>query len=462
MTSEKIKLPSAVKAILETLQENGHEAVAVGGCIRDQVLGRPVHDWDIGTSALPEEVIQIFGANNTIPTGLQHGTVTVKKDGELFEVTTYRCDGDYSDGRHPDSVQYVRTIEEDLARRDFTINAMAYNESRGLIDPYDGRHDCEKGIIRAVGEPDARFTEDALRILRAVRFAAVLGFAVESTTKAAMQRHLDKLQNISRERIGAELYKTVTAPHAAEALQTGQGAVIRYICPELDACYGCAQNNRYHYLDVFGHTMQALANAEHYHRFPDEWADGYVRMALLLHDIGKPDSKTTDENGYDHFYGHASVSAQKAEQVLRRLRYSNAFVGTVVELVAAHDVEFVPTKACARRLLNKFGVDQLQRLLKLRECDNRAHTLEAWARFESNAVPFAAVLQQVLDEESAFSLKDLAINGKDLIAAGYKPGPQMGKLLNSLLDAVITEQCKNDPVDLFAYLDRCEAEENMA
>lgn len=199
-----------------------------------------------------------------------------------------------------------------------------------------------------------------------------------------------------------------------------------------------------------------------YHRFPDEWADGYVRMALLLHDIGKPDSKTTDENGYDHFYSHASVSAQKAEQVLRRLRYSNAFVGTVVELVAAHDVEFVPTKACARRLLNKFGVDQLHRLLKLRECDNRAHTLEAWARFETKTVPFAAVLQQVLDEESAFSLKDLAINGKDLIAAGYKPGPQMGELLNSLLDAVITEQCKNDPVDLFAYLNRCETEENMA
>lgn len=455
-----IQIPAAAASLLHTLQKAGYEAYVVGGCIRDSILDRPVHDWDISTNATPQEVIAVFGEENTIPTGLQHGTVTVKKDGDLYEVTTFRADGEYTDGRHPDTVVFLNTIEEDLARRDFTINAMAYNESRGLVDPFGGCRDCQGQLIRAVGNPDDRFTEDALRILRAIRFSATLGFSIEADTKKAMSRHLDKLQNISKERIGSELYKTVTAPCAALALQTDNGAVIRYICPELDACYGCEQNNRYHYLDVYNHTMMALANAECYHRFPDEWADGYVRMALLLHDIGKPESKTTDENGYDHFYGHAEISAQKAEEVLRRFRYSNSFIDTVVSLIRAHDVEFTPTKPCARRMLNKFGVEQLHRLLKLRECDNRAHTLDAWAKFENKTVPFATVLQQVLDEESAFSLKDLAVNGHDLIAAGYKPGPQMGKLLNSLLDAVITEQCKNDPVDLFAYLDRCEAEAN--
>lgn len=447
-----IKIPSSARFVLNRLESAGFQAFIVGGCVRDSVLGKQPHDWDICTDALPEQVIEVFGEANTIPTGIKHGTVSVKCDGALYEVTTFRVDGEYHDGRHPDNVTFVRSLQDDLARRDFTINAMAYNESRGLVDPFGGCQDCQKQLIRAVGNPDDRFTEDALRILRAIRFSAVLGFSIEADTKKAMSRHLDKLQNISKERIGSELYKTVTAPCAALALQTDNGAVIRYICPELDACYGCEQNNRYHYLDVYNHTMMALANAECCHRFPDEWADGYVRMALLLHDIGKPESKTTDENGYDHFYGHAEISAQKAEEVLRRFRYSNSFIDTVVSLIRAHDVEFTPTKPCARRMFNKFGAEQLHRLLKLRECDNRAHTPDAWAKFENKTIPFAAVLQQVLDEESAFSLKDLAINGHDLIAAGYKPGPQMGKLLNSLLDAVITEQCKNDPVDLFAYL----------
>lgn len=449
-----IKIPSSTRFVLNRLEDAGFQAFIVGGCVRDSVLGKQPHDWDICTDALPERVIEIFGRDKTIPTGIKHGTVSVKCDGELYEVTTFRVDGEYHDGRHPDNVTFVRSLQDDLARRDFTINAMAYSESRGLVDPFGGRHDCEEKVIRAVGDPNARFTEDALRILRAVRFSAVLGFSIEDNTKKAMRWNLDKLQNVSRERIGSELYKTVTAHYAAQALQTDNGAVIRYICPELDVCYGCEQNNRYHYLSVFSHIMLALSNAEHYHQFPDEWADGYVRMALLLHDIGKPESKSTDENGYDHFYGHAEISAQKAEEVLRRFRYSNFFVDTVVSLIRAHDVEFAPTKTCARRMLNKFGTEQLHRLLKLRECDNRAHTVDAWAKFENKTVPFADVLQQVLDEESAFSFKDLAINGHDIIKMGYKEGPEIGEILRALLDAVIADTCENTKEALTEYVKR--------
>ena len=447
-----IDIPASALFVLKRMESAGFQSYIVGGCVRDSVLGKQPHDWDICTDALPENVVELFGVANTIPTGIKHGTVSVKCDGNLYEVTTFRVDGEYHDGRHPDNVTFVRSLQDDLARRDFTINAMAYNESRGLVDPFGGYRDCEEKMIRAVGDPDARFTEDALRILRAVRFSAVLGFSIENNTKKAMRRNLDKLQNVSRERIGNELYKTVTAPYAARALQMDEGAVIRYVCPELDACYGCEQNNRYHYMGVFSHTMKALENAETCHRFPDSWADGYVRMALLLHDIGKPATKTTDEDGHDHFYGHSHVSADMALNVLKRYRYSNEFVDTVVGLIDAHAIVFTPTKATARRMLNKFGVEQLHRLLKLRECDNRAHTSLAFERFEIKTVPFETILQQVLDEDSAFSIKDLTVNGHDIIKMGYKEGPEIGNILKALLDAVITDTCENTKEALTEYI----------
>ena len=263
-----------------------------------------------------------------------------------------------------------------------------------------------------------------------------------------MGREISGLSKIAHERIGSEILQIVTAPYAKQALEAHNGMVIRYVIPELEMCYGVEQNNRYHHEDVFYHILSALGNAETCHQFPDEWADPCVRMALLLHDIGKPDAKTTDENGFDHFYGHAKISAEKAKKVLSRLRCGNEFLNTVVELIANHDAEFVPTKPCARRFLNKLGVVQLHRLLKLRECDNRAHTSAAWVKFNNQTVPFAEVLQQVLDEESAFKLKDLAINGKDLIAAGYKPGKDMGRVLDALLEEVINEQIQNDKATL--------------
>lgn len=442
------QISDSAKEILDCLNASKFQAYIVGGCVRDSLMGKAPHDWDICTDAFPEDVIRIFGEENTIPTGIQHGTVTVKTPAGMCEVTTFRMDGEYLDKRRPESVSFVRELREDLARRDFAINAMAYNPKEGLIDLFGGKEDLENKVIRAVGGPRKRFQEDALRILRAVRFSAKLGFAIEPDTYEAMGREISGLSKIAHERIGSEILQIVTAPYAKQALEAHNGMVIRYVIPELEMCYGVEQNNRYHHEDVFYHILSALGNAETCHQFPDEWADPCVRMALLLHDIGKPDAKATDENGFDHFYGHAKISAEKAKKVLSRLRCGNEFLNTVVELIANHDAEFVPTKPCARRFLNKLGVVQLHRLLKLRECDNRAHTSAAWVKFNNQTVPFAEVLQQVLDEESAFKLKDLAINGKDLIAAGYKPGKDMGRVLDALLEEVINEQIQNDKATL--------------
>lgn len=450
----KINIPVGAAEILARLQENGEKAYVVGGCVRDSMMGRAPHDWDICTSAKPERVKKILQGYRIIDTGLKHGTVTVlNEEGETYEVTTFRIDGWYTDGRRPDSVIFVRRVSEDLERRDFTINAMAYNDVEGLIDPFGGVDDIGHGCIRCVGNPGTRFYEDALRILRAVRFSAQLGFSIARETADTMRRTMDQLGHISAERIGSEFKKVVCAPYATYAICESKPILCKII-PELAPLIGCQQNNKYHKADVFGHTMEALHNAETCDRFPKEWADEYVRIALFFHDFGKPDSKTTDEAGYDHFYGHAPVSAEIAEQVMRRLRFSNQEIETITELIANHDVEFSPTKACARRMLNKFGYDQLKRLLKIRECDNRSHAEAAYQRFEERAVPFAAMLDEVLAEQSAFSLKDLAISGKDIVALGVKPGPIVGELLTEALDAVVEEVVPNEKGALVAFVRR--------
>ena len=387
----------------------------------------------------------IVGEENTIPTGIKHGTVTVKHNRNLFEVTTYRVDGKYSDSRHPDSVRFTPNLNEDLVRRDFTINAMAYNPNGGIVDPYGGMWSLQfDHLIEAVGIKDNRFKEDPLRILRAIRFSATLGFPIEEETYNAMINNLSGLDKVSMERIGSEVMKIVSAPYAYEAIcQCDDGRIFRSIIPELGPELACSQNNKYHYTDVFHHTMDSLKNASTQHTFPDEWADEYVKMALL-HDVGKPISKTTDERGYDHFYGHAKFSAKIAEQILRRLRYSNQFIETVVELISNHDVEFVPTKPCARRLLNRLGVDQVHRLLKLRECDNRAHTQDAFVKFDNMTIPFSKILEEVIQEEGTLKIKNLSINGTDIIHLGCNEGPMIGKTLAHLLDLVVDGSISND------------------
>lgn len=449
------QVPEAVNKILSAFENNGYQAYVVGGCVRDSFLGIAPKDWDIATNALPKTIIDIFGKENTIPTGIKHGTVTVKQDGMVCEVTTFRVDSKYTDSRHPDKVMFVYNIEEDLARRDFTINAMAYNPKFGLIDPFGGQWDLKiHHRIRAVGNPAERFTEDPLRILRALRFSAAFGFSIENKTYNSMVANLKKIHVVSRERVGSELRKIVTGKYASKAMSYDDGRIIRYVIPELDKTFGCAQNNKYHYTDVFHHTMDALKNAETKYFFPKKWADEYVRMALFLHDIGKPSCKTTDDAGNDHFYGHAARSASLAFGIMKRLRFSNKYIDTVVELIKFHDLAFNPTVKCAKVYLNKFGEEQLHRLLKIRECDNQAHTEIAYSRFYSNTAPFAAALEHVIESKDAVSIHDLMIDGRDVISLGLHEGPEIGAVLKALLNEVIEGKTENTRD---ALIDRCKA-----
>ena len=432
--------------VMNVLNHAGYKAYVVGGCVRDALLGRTPHDWDICTNAKPEEIIQLFGEENTIPTGIKHGTVTVKCGSGQYEVTTFRTDGEYSDSRRPDSVTFVDRVEVDLARRDFTINAMAFNEDEGIVDPFGGQNDLQNKIIRCVGSPEERFEEDSLRLLRAIRFAAQLGFEIEPSTAEAIDYLASRVNLTALERVGVEFAKTVDAPFAAQVFRTPIGKrMLMAICPVFMMADGCAQNNKYHCGDVYEHTMMALENSWNCSAFPKSWADTEVRMALLLHDIGKPFVKTTDENGYDHFYQHASVSARFAKHILTRLRYSKKSIDTIVNLVHYHDITFTPSKAAVRRMLNKFGMENTRRLLKIRECDNRAHTELAFPKFEAGAMPFSKLLDEVWEEQSAFSLKHLEINGTTLMTElNLQPGKLVGEILNHLLDAVINDRVIND------------------
>lgn len=451
---QRINVPKIVQSyILDVLVGHGYQAYVVGGCVRDSLLGRVPHDWDICTNALPQAVISIFGKENTLPTGIKHGTVTVCFDeNERYEITTFRTDGKYSDGRHPDNVQFVSELEEDLARRDFTINAMAYSDAAGIIDPFGGRKDLEAKLIRCVGRAEDRFEEDHLRMLRAIRFAAQFGFEIEDETAKAIMDLSSRVHLAAPERIGVEFFKTVTSPYAADVFRSPAGKqMLKVIVPMFREMDGCEQNNRYHCADVFEHTMMALENSWKCNEFPAKWADDEVRMAILLHDTGKPTAKTTDTDGHDHFYGHAAESGKIAEAVLKSLRYSNEFANTVTRLVAYHDVAFTPTKACARRMLNKFGEKDLYRLLKIRECDNRAHAAAALERFAERDLAMPAIIAEVLEEKSAFSLKQLDIDGYVLMSElGLQSGPMVGKVLDHLLEQVINEQTENKRPELLS------------
>lgn len=436
------KIPQEVLTIVSRIESAGFEAYLVGGCVRDILLGKKPKDWDICTSAEPNDIYRIFGQERVRPTGLQHGTVTVvpeQEDASVpaagYEVTTYRVDGKYIDGRHPDGVSFTKNLKEDLARRDFTINAIAYNPKTGVVDPFFGREDLKRKVVRCVGNPVTRFEEDSLRILRALRFSSQLGFSIEEETKGAMYRVMDKMKLLSNERIGKEVFGIVTGPNAAAVIEENKMVFFAAV-PLLQAIDGCQQNNQYHCGTVFEHTMEAMKNIYRCHEFPDEWVDEYVKFALLFHDIGKPVSKMTDVLGHDHFYGHPARSAELTTSALIQLRYSNKFRETVVELVENHAVEFTPSKSCARRLLNRFGEAQLKRLLKIRECDNRAHSRLAYPKFQ-NSLEFYKCLEEVIEEKSAFSLRHLAVNGRDLMENGIESGPRMGAILKKLLNEVM-------------------------
>ena len=434
-------MPLYVQTVLAALEAAGHEAWCVGGCVRDSLLGRTPEDWDVTTSALPEETLALF-RGHAIPTGLRHGTVTVRADHNSVEVTTYRLDGPYRDHRRPEAVTFTRSLEEDLARRDFTVNAMALSLRGELRDPFGGREDLERRVLRCVGEPDRRFGEDALRILRCLRFAASLGFAVDPDTAAAVHRSRDLLGEIAPERIQAELWKLLTGAQAAEVLRAYPD-VIGVFWPEVLPMVGFDQRNVHHCHDVWEHTLHALASS------PPE---AEVRCAVLLHDIGKPRCFTVDEAGVGHFYGHGALSRELADDMLRRLRCSTAFRETVVRLVDWHDRNIPRTDKSIRRALRALGETDLRRLIAVKRADNRGQAPACWDR-QAELDRAEDILEKLLAEDACFSLKQLAVNGHDLLRLGLS-GPALGRTLEALLDAVMAGELPNERAALLAAVPR--------
>lgn len=437
----KITMPPNVHYLLEILMEAGYEAYAVGGCVRDSLLNKEPHDWDLCTNATPKEMCGIFSAYDDIEiylTGVKHGTITARVDGQNYEITTYRVDGSYSDNRRPDSVTFVDNITEDLSRRDFTINAMAYSDVDGLVDPWGGYGDLDSETIRCVGSPDDRFGEDALRILRALRFASTYGFKIEPATSEAIHRNKDLLMNIAAERIQSELVKMLRGKGVLEILLK-YSDVITVIIPELSPCIGFDQNNKYHIYTVYDHIAHAVSE---YHG-----NDIAVKMALLLHDIGKPECYTEDHNG-GHFHGHAVPGARIAEEVMRRLRFDKKTTKEVIELVQYHDSTIEPRIKVVRRWLNKIGYDLFAKLMCVRLADINAHADIGKESRRKKYEDVYIIAGKIVAEQQCFSLKDLAVNGLDVMSLGVASGPMVGITLDHLLDKVLAGELKNDTESL--------------
>lgn len=435
-----MELPKEVRDAMVRLENAGYEAYAVGGCVRDEILGKMPTDWDIASSALPEETESVFDRERIIETGKKHGTVTVVIGKIPLEITTFRVDGNYLDGRRPERVSFTKSVEEDLSRRDFTMNAMAYNESRGVVDPFGGKADAEAGIIRAVGDPEKRFREDALRIMRALRFASVLGFEIEPETERALFECRRLLKNVSPERISAELLKLLCGQNARRVLLK-YTEILGVILPELLPMKGFEQRNPHHVYDVFEHSAAAVENV------PPKAA---LRLSALLHDAGKPKCFTVDENGIGHFYGHAEISAAMAEAAADRLRIDSAMKKEAVSLVKYHGAQIEPNKKSVRRALNKFTPELFFELLLLKRADAAACDPERPVD-EEYFSSLESMAREIIEEGQCFSLKNLAVNGDDLIAAGFAPGRELGTALTILLDKVMNEELPNEKEALLSF-----------
>jgi tRNA nucleotidyltransferase (CCA-adding enzyme) len=424
----KIALPEKVSFIINTLMRAGYEAYAVGGCVRDVMLNRTPMDWDITTSAKPHEVKQLFG--HTIDTGILHGTVTVMLEQEGFEVTTYRIDGEYEDARHPKEVSFTSDLLEDLKRRDFTINAMAYNDTQGLVDAFDGVGDLKRGIIRCVGRATERFSEDALRMLRAVRFSAQLGFVLEEETRAAIVELAPNIAKVSAERIQMELVKLLTSNHPEEirtAYETGLTAVF---LPEFDRMMETAQNNPHHCYTVGEHTLMALQGVE---------ADKVLRFTMLLHDVAKPVCRTTDENGTDHFYGHPQKGSEMARMILRRLKFDNDTTDRVSALVRWHDDNPELSPRSVRRAISRIGLERYPALFAVKRADTLAQSMYRREEKLKYLHDYEMLYQEVMEKQQCLTIKQLAVTGSDLIEAGMQPGKEIGSVLKKLLELVLED-----------------------
>lgn len=432
-----IVLPLEVNEILDRLSNSGYAAYVVGGCVRDSILGLVPHDWDICTSAKPDEMMRVFKDYKIIETGLQHGTITVMLNHIPFEITTYRIDGEYSDNRRPDSVEFTTSLYEDLSRRDFTINAMAYNPKVGLVDPFQGLVSLNFRIISCVGDPNQRFNEDALRILRAIRFSIQLEFMIDDSTLEAMMQNRQLINNISAERINAELMKMLGCNKSIiDNFHVCRHIIAEFI-PELAPCFDFEQNNPYHDYDVYGHTLHAVDSYN--------GNDVIIKLSLLLHDIGKPSSYTESSNdGKGHFIGHGVVSSSMANDILRRLKFDNETIRTVTELILYHDVSIEPTNRSIKKWLNRIGEVQLRRLIEIRIADILAQSKRDLENRLAKQDRLKELLDTVINEQQCFMIKDLAVNGDDLINIGFKPGVRLGMVLQELLDAVIVNEVMND------------------
>ena len=450
MMNNQIILPSAVSSLLARLNRAGFSAYAVGGCIRDSLLGLVPHDWDICTSALPEQLRAVFQGRRTVETGLKHGTLTVIIGRTPYEVTTFRVDGDYSDHRHPDSVRFVDDLTQDLARRDFTVNAMAYSPDAGLQDPFGGQKDLAAGLIRSVGDPALRFGEDALRVLRALRFASVYGFAIDPATSAALRQKAPDLNRVAGERLREELLKLLCGRAAGPILRE-YPEVLAEIIPEIRPMIGYDQRNHHHSYDLWEHTVRAVEGVP---------PDPVLRLTMLLHDTGKPAARTTDSGGEAHYKGHAAVSAEIARKTADHLRLSGAFRDRLCNLVLHHDTplrtqagEVNADRSFLLRRLNRFGEEDLRALFLIHRADRIATGYTSPEREDARLRARTEALDRLLAEKPCFTLKDLAVNGRDLTEAGLK-GRAVGEALDALLGSVMDGRIPNEKEALLSEVNR--------
>ncbi len=435
-----MKLPAGAAFVLERLNGAGFQAYVVGGCVRDALLGRTPKDWDICTDALPEEMRRVFADQRVIETGLKHGTLTVLYDHEPYEVTTFRVDGEYTDHRHPDAVHFVKDVREDLARRDFTVNAMAWNPSTGLVDAFGGRADLQRGVIRAVGDPEERFVEDALRIMRALRFASVYGFDIEANTARAARQLAPTLHRVAAERIRVELAKLLCGKGVGDILRTYRD-VIFTLFPALAPMDGLDQHTPYHAFDVWEHTVQCVEQVS-----PTE----VLRLAMLLHDSGKPQALAIGPDGVGHARGHQEISTGIAGAILTGLKVDNATLERVLLLVRHHDDDFRPTRRAMLRLLAQFGQEAAYQLMDVNRADESAKGIRTQAEIDAEVAALMAALDEVVASNPCVSLRDMAIGGRELMAAGLPKGRQVGETLSWLLNEVIEERLPNDRAALLA------------
>lgn len=435
-----MKIDGNCRGILEKLESSGFQAFFVGGCVRDTLMNQEINDVDVTTNALPEQIISVFSGYKVIPTGLKHGTVTVISEGGPFEITTFRIDGNYSDSRHPDSVTFSNDIKDDLSRRDFTINAIAMDKDGNIIDPFGGMNDINNKIIRCVGIPEQRFSEDALRIMRAVRFSSQLGFEIEPETRKAVLSMKKRLEDISRERIREELDKLICGKNAVDVLLEYKD-IIGEIIPEMRACFNFEQRSRYHKYDIYEHSIRALEAVP--------YDSVFLRRTMLLHDIGKPSSFKIGKDGYGHFKGHAQKGEIIAEEILRRLRYDNRTIDLTCTLIARHSDKIGSVKH-VKRLISKLGTETFITLMKIKKADNCAKN--DFVLFENELFDeYIRTAERLEKEGCCLKLSDLAVKGNDIISLGFN-GPEVGKVLNELLERVINEDLPNEKDTLIDFI----------